>query len=415
MDRLFSKSKPKGTAALTSGLEDDWKADPNPQKPMRDKGPIRVPSGMGLPPIWTDEMDEFICYSEAVGDMSSKMIIAALKKKYPALYKYQLSEISIEKRLWCLDQMETTYFQKGAAIAVERREAAGHVLGPLPDYEAMEKLADKRTAEVRATMEEAARNKAAQAGDQGKDSVAKPSTPSNAAPIQAGAVRMANDGNVESNHSREIHDRPEQDRSKRFSATLRRDTFTNFREPPTPEGNRPGLNQPKRSGSTIRMPSRGIENTRPQGPVAKPAPTGLRPAGSTSSRAKDVAPAASLGRLRIPEDNSQLEGSGAYASKPAASVTPSTSSAAVQNPPPVAPPGSSYGRREGLSQSSPVNDAWNTSYGSPRTPHGRVRPVPPMSSTGSGRRRNDENLPPGAPTMMNASTEEDTTTLPPRR
>ncbi|KAL8702882.1 MAG: hypothetical protein Q9201_003945 [Fulgogasparrea decipioides] len=391
MGRLFGKSKPKGTAALTSGLEDDWKADPNPQKPMRDKGPIKVPSGMGLPPIWTDDMDEFICYSEAVGDMSSKMIIVALKKKYPELYK------------------------KGAAIAVERREAAGHVLGPLPDYEAMEKLADKRTAEVRAAMEEAARNKAAEAEDPGKTSVSKPSTPPNAAPTQAGAVRMVNDGNTEPNHSRESHDRPG-DRSKRYSATLMRDTFTNFREPPTPERNRPGLNQPKRSGSTVRMPSRGGENTRPQGPVTKPAPTGLRPAGSTSSRAKDVVPAASLGRLRISEDNSQLEGSGAYASGAAASVTPSTSSAAIQNPPPVAPPGSSYGRREGLSQSPPVNDVWNTSYGSPRTPHGRVRPVPLMSSTGPGRRRNDENLPPSASTMTNVSSEEeDTTTLPARR
>lgn len=182
-----------------------------------------------------------------------------------------------------------------------------------------------------------------------------------------------------------------------------RDPFSAIREPPPPDIGRPSPKKPVRSDSTARMPSRGNENTRPETSTGKP--TGLRPAGSTSSRGKDIAPASSLSRLRIAEDDSHLEGP--YASKPAASTVSNASSAAA--------PGSSYGRRDGLSQSPPINDAWNTSYGSPRTPHGRIRPSPIIEPMGSGRRFNDENMPTSASTLVNSPAEDDTTILSSRR
>lgn len=43
--------------------------------------------------------------------------------------------------------------------------------------------------------------------------------------------------------------------------------------------------------------------------------------------------------------------------------------------------------------STPSNDPTAFSYGSPRTPLGRVRPAPLTLKTGSGRRAKDENTP----------------------
>lgn len=47
--------------------------------------PRRVPSSAGLPDNWTPDMDEFICYSDAVGDLSVKVTIISLKKRFPPL------------------------------------------------------------------------------------------------------------------------------------------------------------------------------------------------------------------------------------------------------------------------------------------------------------------------------------------
>lgn len=47
--------------------------------------PRRVPSSAGLPDNWTPDMDEFVCYSDAVGDLSVKVTIISLKKRFPQL------------------------------------------------------------------------------------------------------------------------------------------------------------------------------------------------------------------------------------------------------------------------------------------------------------------------------------------
>lgn len=48
--------------------------------------------------------------------------------------------------MWCLDDMDNTYFREGARLAVEREKALGHVLDPEPDYAAMEKVAEEKAA-----------------------------------------------------------------------------------------------------------------------------------------------------------------------------------------------------------------------------------------------------------------------------
>ncbi|KAL8884726.1 MAG: hypothetical protein Q9215_007288, partial [Flavoplaca cf. flavocitrina] len=44
-----------------------------------------------------------------------------------------INEVSIERRIYCLDRMNNNYFKKGAHIAVQRLESAGITLPP-PDY-----------------------------------------------------------------------------------------------------------------------------------------------------------------------------------------------------------------------------------------------------------------------------------------
>ena len=172
-----------------------------------------------------------------------------------------------------------------------------------------------------------------------------------------------------------------------------RDTFTTFHEPPAEDAG-PSSKRLSRSVSGARMPSRGNENVRPETSGSKP--TGLRPAGSTSSRAGNIPLSTSFSRMRISEDddNSKLEGGQGDATKPATSTMSGESST-------IAQPGSSYGPLGGESsaaanrtassdrrnaRSPPIHDAWNTSYGSPRTP-GRVRSPVTM---GLGIRRADD-------------------------
>lgn len=44
-----------------------------------------------------------------------------------------INEVSIERRIYCLDRMNNNYFKKGAHIAVQRLESTGITLPP-PDY-----------------------------------------------------------------------------------------------------------------------------------------------------------------------------------------------------------------------------------------------------------------------------------------
>ncbi|KAL8739520.1 MAG: hypothetical protein Q9190_007681, partial [Brigantiaea leucoxantha] len=89
------------------------------------------PSGTGLPPEWAKEHDQFICYCEALGNITPRQMIAALKKRFECLQKSTLSEKTIEARIACLELMDNDYFKEGAERAVARMEAAGYVLPPM--------------------------------------------------------------------------------------------------------------------------------------------------------------------------------------------------------------------------------------------------------------------------------------------
>lgn len=138
------------------------------------------------------------------------------------------------------------------------------------------------------------------------------------------------------------------------------------------------------SNSTVRLPSHENVTTRSLAPVAKSSSPSLRPGHENSYRTKDVAPAASFSRLRVSENESQLGRSSSQAEN---SKHPSMESSAT-------PSGFSYAARRGA-PTPPIDagGAWNTSYGSPRTPGGRVRPAPLKLHPGSTRRPNDENTP----------------------
>lgn len=131
------------------------------------------------------------------------------------------------------------------------------------------------------------------------------------------------------------------------------------------------------------MPSHENVATRSLAPTSKSSSGNLR--AENSSRVKEIAPAASLSHLRISEDGSQLDNTNSYGGKSKHSME------------------SYVPRREA---STPSNDANAFSYGSPRTPVGRVRPTPMNPKSGSGRRANDENTP-----LAPSTTGNDDTTL----
>ena len=54
-----------------------------------------------------------------------------------------INEVSIERRIYCLDRMNNNYFKKGAHIAVQRLESAGITLPP-PDYGIEEDMSGTR-------------------------------------------------------------------------------------------------------------------------------------------------------------------------------------------------------------------------------------------------------------------------------
>ncbi|KAL8777538.1 MAG: hypothetical protein Q9213_007820 [Squamulea squamosa] len=137
-------SKPKPKRVPT---KEDYRACEYPFKRDYGMAPRRVPSSAGLPDKWSEEMDRFICFSDAVGDTPTRMVILSLKKRFPELNQFALSEIAIERRIYCLDRMENNYFKKGAYIAVQRLESAGITL-PSPNYgpeESVDGLRDSGT------------------------------------------------------------------------------------------------------------------------------------------------------------------------------------------------------------------------------------------------------------------------------
>lgn len=48
--------------------------------------PLHVPTSSGLPSeMWSEEMDRFICFSDAVGETPTRVVILSLKKRFPEL------------------------------------------------------------------------------------------------------------------------------------------------------------------------------------------------------------------------------------------------------------------------------------------------------------------------------------------
>lgn len=84
-DTMFSARSLSTGSRLTPINRTDWQACEFPFKRDYGMAPRHVPSSAGLPDNWTTEMDEFICYSDAIGDLSVKVIIISLKKRFPEL------------------------------------------------------------------------------------------------------------------------------------------------------------------------------------------------------------------------------------------------------------------------------------------------------------------------------------------
>ncbi|CAO1602354.1 hypothetical protein XANCAGTX0491_005968 [Xanthoria calcicola] len=304
--------------------------------------PLHVPTSSGLPSdMWSEEMDRFICFSDAVGETPTRVVILSLKKRFPELKQFSLSELAIERRIYCLDRMENNYFKKGAHVAVQRLESAGITLpppayGPDEDTTAMQESGNMSPVE---------------------------SPIFEAPPItQAGAIRVVSDASTEAGmlssaryaNERYLH----QD-----------DPFTTTKAIPTPEASSATPRKSANSSSTIRMPSHDNATTRSPAPVAKSSASNLRPPNENTSRGKDAAPAASLSQMRISEDGSSHS----------SHISKSKPSMESHGP-----------RREAA---TPSNDPTAFSYGSPRTPASRMRPPPLTLKTGSGRRAKDENTP----------------------
>lgn len=90
--------------------------------------PRRVPSSAGLPDNWSTEMDEFICYSDAIGDLPVKVIIISLKKRFPSLN--MVSRLFYTTMLWSIKIQATSY------VADVFLGCRSKVLSDLPSYNA---------------------------------------------------------------------------------------------------------------------------------------------------------------------------------------------------------------------------------------------------------------------------------------
>ncbi|KAI4208939.1 MAG: hypothetical protein LQ351_008075 [Letrouitia transgressa] len=93
-----------------------------------------VPSGAGLPSTWNRDHDQFICYCEALGNLTTKQIIIGLKQRFEELAQTPISEKAIDSRTWSLEFMDNDYFKEGSQKAIEWLEGAG-IDVPKPDIE----------------------------------------------------------------------------------------------------------------------------------------------------------------------------------------------------------------------------------------------------------------------------------------
>ncbi|KAL8991703.1 MAG: hypothetical protein Q9169_007726 [Polycauliona sp. 2 TL-2023] len=355
MDRPASHQRQKQKQQRKRATQEDFQACPFPFTHDYGMAPIRTPSSAGLPNKWSAEMDRFICFSDAVGETPTRMVIISLKKRFPELNQvlpchaavehtptqadsdhpqFSISDLAIERRIYCLDRMENNYFKKGSHMAVQRLESMGITLPP-PDHGL-----DQDVIGIR---------------DSGNMSPVGSTIFEAPSITQAGAIRLVGNTNNESpsltsaryTNERYLH---------------KDDPFTITRGRTSPETSAATPRASANSSSTIRMPSHENVTTRSLAPVAKASSSNLRPG-------KDLAPVASLSQLRVSEDGSS-HGSHISKSKPSME--------------------SYIPRRQ---NSTPSNDPSAFSYGSPRTPLGRVRPTPLSLKTGSGHRAKDENTP----------------------
>ncbi|KAL8936912.1 MAG: hypothetical protein Q9211_003949 [Gyalolechia sp. 1 TL-2023] len=365
--------------------------------------PRRVPSSAGLPDNWSTEMDEFICYSDAIGDLPVKVIIISLKKRFPSLNmnfhysapivimlmhrgtQFVISESAIERRLFCLDRMENDYFKKGSSIAVQRLESAGIRLPPEPDYDP----GKEQTGAM-------------------KIGPAEPVTPVKQSTAQAGATRMLDRNNIESKGSptaRYHHDRYAHTTVRLIWLPLARYVATDPIQAKESSATIAGrisseaMQHSILSESTIPTASSETNNIRPRVVTAGPAPS------NSGRRPKDVIPTASLSHLRISEDNSQLGRADSLSGHSNSTLGSSVFPFGAKGRSNVQP----------LSHSSTVNPSLGFSSGSPRAAHGRIKPVASNSNMGSGRLLNDENTPLGASTVVDPPRENDGPALPSRR
>ncbi|KAL9016703.1 MAG: hypothetical protein Q9185_005982 [Variospora sp. 1 TL-2023] len=278
-----------------------------------DMAPRRVPSSAGLPDNWTPDMDEFVCYSDAVGDLSVKVTIISLKKRFPQLGP------------------------KGSALAVSRLESAGIRLPLEPDHDMAKEnssLTDHQKLESR-----------------------EPVTPSKSSVVpQAAPPRMVNPSKLESNGCsthRYGHER--------YAKKAVKDVSNANEGHSSPKAVQPAKQIPAGSDDTVFGVAYEGVSVRPQPPVTRVDTSSSRPSKESSRRPKDVNPAASFSHLHVTEERNKSEAAGPYTAR----SVPNASAPSAK--------GSYNGPSDGLSLASSMNPNLGFSSGSPRQPHGRVK------------------------------------------
>ncbi|KAL9008120.1 MAG: hypothetical protein Q9173_006725 [Seirophora scorigena] len=298
--------------------------------------PRRVPSSAGLPDNWTPDMDEFICYSDAVGDLSVKVTIISLKKRFPQVGPYAISEAAIERRLYCLDRMNNDYFKKGSALAVSRLESAGIRLPLEPEYDMTQENPNLNEHQKLESFE--------------------PVTPSKSSTSQAAPPRMVIPSKPEPNGSstpRYGHER--------YAKKTAKDMPVANKGRSSPKDFQPAIRAPAQPDDTVFGVACTGVSVRPQPPVTRIESRNSSPSKESSRRFKDVNPAASFSHLQVTEEQNRSEAAGPYTARSVSNASTSGTK------------GSGKGPSDGLSLASGGNPSLGFSSGSPRQSHGRVR------------------------------------------
>ncbi|KAI4094140.1 MAG: hypothetical protein LQ344_002394 [Seirophora lacunosa] len=298
--------------------------------------PRRVPSSAGLPDNWTPDMDEFICYSDAVGDLSVKVTIISLKKRFPPLGPYAISEAAIERRLYCLDRMNNDYFKKGSALAVSRLESAGIRLPLEPEYDMTKENPNLNEHQKLESFE--------------------PVTPSKSFIPQTAPPRMVIPSKPEPNGSstpRYGHER--------YAKKTAEDMPVADKGRSSPKDFQPAIRTPARPDDTVFGVACTGVSVRPQPPVTRIESRNSSPSKESGRRLKDVNPAASFSHLHVTEEQNRSEAAGPHTAR------------SVSNASTAGTKGSGKGPSDGLSMASGANPSLGFSSGSPRQAHGRVR------------------------------------------